>query len=74
MLKWIGTRVLILWVIRDMWVYGGPSIRGVGGAIGSVIGDLRVWALGIGVVVLWIRDAKRESKGEQKADPRNGRN
>ncbi len=67
-LKRVAIAVLVLWIIRNIvmvtsqfqWPYLAASW--VGGCIGANVGDLRVWMLVIGIVLLNYREKKRVKK------------
>jgi hypothetical protein len=51
--------ILVLWVLHNIVGAVAESngiVIAVGGAIGAVVGDLRVWLSAVGVFLLWRRD------------------
>jgi hypothetical protein len=60
-LEGIGWGILILWIIRNFFhffmPYGGAE--GVGQFIGGTLGDLRVWLLVVGLLLVHYRNQKR---------------
>ena len=55
----VAKAALVIWLVRDCIVYFPHNVVEVGGLVGAVVFDLRIWVLVIGIVLLQVRSAKQ---------------